>query len=340
MRVSLSPAFERRIAAYAREVKPRDVLTLSDFFLEHPGQHTPWNAAGTRSAYAAYYLPLNYARLRAVFAEVARTLPADAVSEVWDYGSGPGTTQWALEDSAWLPARPLHCFERAREAIALHEELLGAAETRFKPSFARGGRPRPGALATFSYSFLEMVGDLPDLEAFDHLLIVEPSTRACGRQLMEWRGRLLGRGFHVLAPCTHALACPLLVGSARDWCHMRVGFDGPAWWDDLERELPMKNRTLTYSYLLMSRTARVSREGVARVIGDTLREKGRARQMICRRDVREFVSWQKRDGEPPVIPHGALLSGVETCEVKGGELRAGPGSRLEWSDAEEPPPET
>jgi len=94
--------------------------------------------------------------------------------------------------------------------------------------------------------------------------------------------------------------------------------------------LPMKNHTLTYSYLLMSRSVKDTKwRGAARVIGDTLPENGKTRQMICRGPQREFVSWLHRYGEPPHIPHGALVSGTENCETKGQELRAKPDT-LKW----------
>jgi ribosomal protein RSM22 (predicted rRNA methylase) len=174
---------------------------------------------------------------------------------------------------------------------------------------------------------------LPKLEQFDHLLILEPSTRECGRKLMEWRARFLAQGFQALAPCTHAEACPLLTHSNRDWCHQRTAFEAPDWWLALEERLPMKNRTLTYSYLLMSRTVSDQKwRGTTRVIGDTLEERGKTRQMICRGPQREFLSWLHKHGEPPRIPHGALLHGIETCQPKGGELRAGPESTLTWTE--------
>ncbi len=170
-----------------------------------------------------------------------------------------------------------------------------------------------------------MQNHLPDLRQFDHWLILEPSTRERGRALMEWRSKFIAEGFEALAPCTHAEACPLLVNSPRDWCHMRFHFDGPAWWREIENHLPMKNNTLTYSYLLASRTARDPRyRGAIRVIGDTLPEKGKTRQMICRGPEREFFSWLHKNGEPPSIPHGALVRDPGPFEVKGGELRIGP----------------
>lgn len=346
MTQTLSPRFDRLLrsalaAADGRDLAT-DILFLSDFYLSNPGAPTPWQESFAAPAYTAYFLPLNYARLRGVLREVRRFIAPEAVSEIWDFGSGPGTTQWALEDEEWLTPRPLHCLERSAAAIDLHRRWARDSGARWTPQFKPAGpkpagpRPEPGALAVFSYSFLEMQSSLPprSLENFTHLLIVEPSTRECGRQLMEWRTRFLEEGFEALAPCTHAEACPLLTHSSRDWCHQRVAFEAPEWWRELERALPMKNRTLTYSYLLLSRAVKDSRwRGAARVIGDTLEERGKTRQMICRGPQREFLSWLHRHGEPPRLPHGALVDGViEATEPKGGELRVRPSARLAWEE--------
>ncbi|MGE3681705.1 MAG: small ribosomal subunit Rsm22 family protein [Bdellovibrionales bacterium] len=299
------------------------VMELSDFYLKHPGDPTPWGQDSAFSAYIAYFMPLNFVRLRDAFREVKRFLRPDAVSEIWDFGAGLGTTQWVLESEQWLAPRPLYTLEVSREAESEHENLLRIfPAARWSPQRAlHKPRPPPGALAVFSYSFLEMPSYWNELERFDHLLIVEPSTRDCGRQLMWWRQRWIQMGFEPLAPCTHAFACPLLTHSARDWCHDRVKFEAPLWWLELEEHLPMKNRTLTYSYLLLSRTSADSRwRGQTRVIGDTLNEKGKTRQLICRGSKREFLSWLHRQGEPPQIPHGALISNLEG-EMKGQEVR-------------------
>ena len=316
----LAPPFENLIRSALGEVEPahlaRDVRRLSDFYLAHPGRATPWSEDYAVPATLAYFMPLNYARLASVFREVERFIP-DGFSEVWDFGSGLGTTQWVLEDSGLTPGR-LNCIEVGREAVSEHKRLIELRAGRWRTTFD-SSRPSPGAMAVFSYSFLEMPP--PDLSAFEHVLILEPSTRECGRSLMEWRAKFIDAGFTMLAPCTHHEACPLLVNSSRDWCHQRVAFEAPDWWLEIENHLPMKNRTLTYSYLLFSRSAsRGAWDGAIRVIGDTLEERGKTRQLICRGPQREFFSWLHKEGDPPSIPHGALIKPID-APVKSSEVR-------------------
>ena len=320
--LNLPPAFDHAygkfLSARGIEIKQvaRSVRELSDYYLQNPGARTPWDKSYCKTAYLNYFLPLNTARLQPVMNEVARFLPQASVSEVWDFGAGLGAAQWALEALPGWDSRPLYALEADRSAVELYRELIPVLGGSWPVQFVQRAEPRPGALAVFSYSFLEMQNSVPDLNAFEHLLIVEPSTQERGRALMETRDRLMKSGLHPLAPCTHAHACPLLANSARDWCHMRMHFQAPAWFQELEEHLPMKNRTLTYSYLLMSRSIQDHEwRDSARAIGDTLVENGKTKQMICRGPKREFVSWLHRFGPPPEIPHGALIRGVEKAEL-------------------------
>lgn len=336
MKLSLSPRLEELFASatQGRETKDlaADVVRLSDFYINQHGARTPWSEAYTWRAYCAYFLPLNVVRLKAALHEVQRFIGPNLISEIWDFGSGTGATHWALEQEEWLTPRPLNCVEIDREAIKLHGQLKDKLGGRWQPEWNPQRAVRPGALGIFSFSFLEMQNNLPKLADFSHLLFVEPSFRDVGRTLLEWRARLIETSkYTALAPCTHNKPCPLLVHSNRDWCHARIHFESSKAWQKLEAMLPMKNRTLTFSYLLLSRDVNNPKHrGQTRVIGDTLYEKGKARQLVCRGPEREFLAWLKRDGEPPVIPHGALITDLGHCEAKSNELR--PFSVPKWED--------
>lgn len=340
--LKLSPAFREMLEHTLDELRMQpmtqsraisgQVMKLSNFYLENPGHPTPWQEPFATPAYLSYFLPLNYIRLSAAIREVVRFLPPDSFSEIWDFGSGIGTTHWVLEDQPEIAPRPFYAVERSSEAMRLHQDLIKKrSDLRWNVQFNEKRQPAPLSLGIFSYSFLEMQNALPPLDQFSHLLIVEPSTRECGRALMQWRSKLMQKGFFPLAPCTHSEDCPLLIHSHKDWCHQRVHFGGPLWYLRIESHLPMRNKTLTYSYLLASRTVqdKVWR-GAARAIGDTMKENGKTRQLICRSTQREFLSWLHKAGPVPQIPHGSLIRGVNEAERRSGELRPKAGS-LEWT---------
>jgi hypothetical protein len=335
MIVSLSPRLEELFWQLSeKQTAPKlagDVVRLSDYYISKRGARTPWQEPTSLRAYAVYFLPLNVARLQAVWKEVQRFVGQQQINEIWDFGSGLGATHWMLEDQDWLSPRKFVCIEADQKAHEYHWLLKSRYPCKWKPEFNLPVKPGPKSLAVFSYSFLEMQDRLPPLEQFSHLLIVEPSFRETGRALMNWRSRWIQGGFTPLAPCTHSLACPLLSHSDRDWCHHRIQFHASPRFAELQAHLPMKNHTLTFSYLLLSQHIESpSHRGSTRVIGDTLREKGKTRQQICRGPEREFLAWLTRDGEPSFIPHGALIPDLGPVELKSNEVR--PQNNLLWEE--------
>ena len=66
----------------------------------------------------------------------------------------------------------------------------------------------PGAQETLVEKLWTLTGDT--------LLIVEPGTPAGWSRILRARDILVREGAHIIAPCPHALACPL---TAPDWCH-------------------------------------------------------------------------------------------------------------------------
>ena len=71
----------------------------------------------------------------------------------------------------------------------------------------------------------------------------------------------------------------------------------------------MRNNTITTSYLL----ARKKKPSVAasskrvRLVGDQLPEKGKTRQLICRGENREYLSWMHKNSNPPQLFRGGFF---------------------------------
>lgn len=114
-------------------------------------------------------------------------------------------------------------------------------------------------------------------------------------------------------------ARPLLVESKKDWCHDRVFFEVPPWWLEMEKHLPMRNRTITFSYLLMKKEKPVlEKKNLGRLVGDSLVEKRKTRQMVCRGFKREFLSWLHKETERLDLPRGEIVSVEEYAATRGG----------------------
>jgi hypothetical protein len=88
----------------------------------------------------------------------------------------------------------------------------------------------------------------------------------------------------------------------------------------MEENLPMKNRTLTMSYVLLRKTPPPPM-AAARIVGDRLEEKGKDRQMICRGPEREFLAWMHKTKLRQEIPRGVLIEMPSEAQKVSNELR-------------------
>src|SRR6185312_4428832 len=294
------------------------IQRLSDHYISQPQAATPWDEPFARIAYLAYYFPLNFLRAQAVFDEAqARQFPAttEKTKEIVDFGSGlgSGSLPWMMA----YPDKKYHFIERSRLARELHQRILSqlqlqnsgkwSEEASFHVKSDSKTDHANHVASVFSYALTEL-HTLPSW-AFNNceLILIEPSTREDGRKLLQLREDLRTQKFSMWAPCVHQLSCPLFAQSKNDWCHDRIHLNSPPWLTAIENHLPFKNRTLTFSYLLASRTEAPPLTGKLRLVGDQQEEKGKTRQMICRGENREFLAWLHRDGDIPKLYRGDLI---------------------------------
>jgi ribosomal protein RSM22 (predicted rRNA methylase) len=160
------------------------------------------------------------------------------------------------------------------------------------------------------------------------IIIIEPATREDGRKLLALRSDLIKNGFEIWAPCLHQMNCPLLQETKNDWCHDRVHFEKPEAFQKIENLLPIKNDTLTLSYLVAKKKSDIKTDSASslstntvRVIGDFLNEKGKSRQLICRNSKREFLTQLKRKLTPLEFERGDILKISSPIKEIGNELR-------------------
>jgi hypothetical protein len=304
------------------------VLRMSDLYTQDALAPTPWREPWARAAQLAYYFPLNNARTRAVALEGQRLGFFEGIDSVTDFGSGAGAALFAFAEQ--LPNAKLFGIDSSQEALDLAEALRPQSYRKHERLLGRTTKPaltsRKSALLVSSFVLTELPDFPVDWHDFEALAIIEPSTQDDARRLMGERQRLIERGYQVWAPCTHMLACPLLVHSERDWCHDRVHWKAPSWFLDIEKQLPIKNRTLTFSYLLARRTKPPPQQlaQLARLTGDMLVEKGKTRQSVCRSPDREFLAWfpqRMEKSEIIELQRGSLVELVGPLEQKSNELR-------------------
>lgn len=300
------------------------VLQLSDYFIANPEAPTPWDKVWAQQAYCFYFLPLNTLRVQRVQEQIKSSLDISKVENIIDFGAGLATAARALADR-----NKIHLIEKSSEAqnlVNMFDQNHAAYQWYKMAPMIKDIKGTK--LAVFSYSLTELSEPPVWIRDCDHILILEPSTEQDGRKLMQLRQNLIEQGWNILAPCTHAQACPLLNESKHDWCHDRLHTELPEWLIQLEDHLPMKNRTLTVSYLLASKTQKNSTKGY-RLTGDLLKEKGKDRQLICRNSDREFLSWMHKFGEHETFQRGELIQISGELKKVSNEIRISPENKIE-----------
>lgn len=87
------------------------------------------------------------------------------------------------------------------------------------------------------------------------LVVLEPALKQVSRSLSAVRDRVQEEGAaSVLAPCARSGPCPMLEGS-RDWCHADLPLGLPEPLVPIAREAGLRWERLTYSYLVLGRSA-------------------------------------------------------------------------------------
>jgi ribosomal protein RSM22 (predicted rRNA methylase) len=238
----------------------------------------------TARAYLAARLPATYAAVRAALDAVAERRPDFAPQSLLDFGAGPGTALWAARD-CWAGLDRALLIETSiviRAFGARFARESGVARIDWQPAL-EGAAAHD--LVTMAYVLDELAPDrrAPLVERLwsltgDMLLIVEPGTPAGWRRILEARTQLLNAGAHLVAPCPHAAACPLV---APDWCHFsRRVARSRAHLQAKEAEVPWEDEK--FIYLAVSRAA--AAWPTARVIAAPRPGSGKVELKLCVED--------------------------------------------------------
>ncbi|WP_340646784.1 small ribosomal subunit Rsm22 family protein [Phenylobacterium sp.] len=180
-------------------------------------------------AYVLSRLPATYAADAFVFAQAARMAPDFSPKRLLDAGAGPGGASWAALET-WSGLETATLLDSSRPFLEMAAKLAtdGGAALR-NANFLRGDLTAPATdwpqadLVTASYALAEIAParQAQTVQALwaatdGMLALIEPGTPDGYRRILAARATLIAAGAELLAPCPHALACPLV---APDWCH-------------------------------------------------------------------------------------------------------------------------
>jgi ribosomal protein RSM22 (predicted rRNA methylase) len=266
------------------------------------------NAAIDLNAYLVTRLPATYATVLSCL----RRLPAEfSPQSLLDAGSGPGTASWAAV-AVYPDISQIVMLDNNAQFLALAKSLAThSGHTALKQAaamtgdFSRQLENMKADLVVAAYALAELPlakstqAALALWQSCNHMLmIIEPGTPQGFARILEARTALIAQGAHIMAPCTHANACPL---AAPDWCHFKVRLPRS------REHLHAKNATVPFedekfSYLIASRVA--ASNANARILAPPMESKpaisfklcsesGLTHHNVARRDKAEYKRVRK-----------------------------------------------
>ena len=229
-----------------------------------------------------------------------------AAKQAVDWGCGSGiagrrvlATWDGFESLTLTDVSPL----AMRFAEARARESFPAMRVRVKPDAADAVA---GSLLLVSHVLNETDEDsvhrlIAAARRASEIIWVEAGTHADSRRLISVREKLRGE-FDIIAPCTHAARCGMLVPeNAAHWCHHFATVPSEASrdarWAQFARELGIDMRSLPYSFLVLARRGAQPEmaRGYSRIIGRPRDEKGHFEVLSCAEEGVEELTAQKRD---------------------------------------------
>lgn len=278
---------------------------------DHPGPYL--RDAALRSAYTAYYLPVNAPKLWPVldFLEARGAAPVDG-ARVLELGAGPGTG--CVGAGLWAESRgyhfALHATDVLAEASSSARSLFDAlgwrdAQVGVFDALGSAAEPAPADLLLM----FNVVNELPEsqdarlveriqrlLTSTGTLVVVEPASKEKSRRVLAFRDACVAAGLGLLGPCTHNDACPMR-GRSDDWCHAEWRFERPPYLRAVDQRIGHVREVLKATWFALS-AAPCAPLGGHRVVSRRFDEKGRTRAQVCGADGLHTWELQHRDVTP------------------------------------------
>ena len=240
------------------------------------------------AAYLATRFPATYAASCKAFGYVQERLRDQRLASLLDLGAGAGAAMWAAAET--FTFEKITCVEHNRAFAAVGQRLAATSgkDVVRAASWLSGDIRQVQDLPAHDAIVLSYVlGEVsePQVEpiiraawakAASLLVVIGPGTPEGFRRVHGVRALLLESGAHIIAPCPHDQACPML--ATGDWCHFAARLDRTA----VHRRL--KSGSLGYedekfSYIAASK--RPIPPPASRVLRHPLIRSGHMRLTLC-----------------------------------------------------------
>jgi ribosomal protein RSM22 (predicted rRNA methylase) len=263
-------------------------------------------------AYALARMPATYAAVIGSLNALQDIRPDFAPASLLDCGAGPGTATWACAE-AFASLQSFTAFDAnpalRKLAIDLADDSHRIPALRYELGDAAAKlADAPSAdlvIASYVINELDNAARARLVAAMwaktgDTLVIVEPGTPAGYQRILDARAMLIADGAHVIAPCPHDAACPLV---KPDWCHFSQRLQRSRVHKQLKSaELPYEDER--FIYVALSRTPVTQR--LTRVLAQPVTTKIAVTAKLCtgegviaavapRRDKAAYAKFRKLD---------------------------------------------
>lgn len=232
-------------------------------------------------------------------------MPETPFHTLLDLGSGPGTVMWAAAES-FQELEQVTLIERDHNLIEIGKRLAAYSDDPrivsagwVKADLQRDMEYEPHDAVFISYS----LGELDEKTARrliqrawqaakQVVAVVEPGTPKGYSNVLAVRRELIELGANVVAPCPHALTCPMSM--TKDWCHFAQRLERSS----LHRRAKFGSKSYEdekYSYFVGAKP------GVdlpdARIVRHPYKQKGHVSLELCTADGLKKIIVSKKDKE-------------------------------------------
>ncbi len=280
----------------AKYREKRSSMGSKERFMQSPAE---------RMAYLATRMPATSAVIERVAKEMQMLQPEIAINSLLDLGAGPGTASWVY--ASRYPLAAVTLVEQDADLIRIGQRLMAksSASCLKAAEWRQQDLLKLDNLATYDAVILSYVlNELPSAHhavliqkawnsAVHNLILIEPGTPQGFRNILAARQQLISLGAHLIAPCPHAAACPL-VDSKTAWCHFSERLERTR-----EHRL-LKGGSLgyedeKYSYLIVSKQP--GRAYVSRILNTPQKRSGHIHIETCTSQGLISSTLSKKEGE-------------------------------------------
>lgn len=246
------------------------------------------------SAYTAFYLTTNLPKFEAILPWFSQEVIEEfRRCSLIDLGSGPGT--FSLAFRLWKGEGEILQIETSKIMLEQSKRLwegLFPGESLLQNQNLQGNAPR---LMLFGHSANEMgiVKVMKYIQEYDpdHILFIEPGTKAFFSEMLKIRSSLLEGEYEIHFPCPRSESCPL--ENSEDWCHQYIKVRQDPEIERLSQIAGKDRRNLPLIVHLYSKTLKVQKpsERILRVYPET---KFSFEWDVCHENEKEHYQLQKR----------------------------------------------